>query len=187
MLRADFSNRKALFCLVHGALCVVTIGTLTMLTGMPFLFPALGGSAFMLLFMPQVLPSAPRSVVLGHMLGASIGWASAQLCGLDFERATLLHGGGAIHVAAAALALGSTSALMILLRAPHPPAGATTLLFALGQITPWWCILVVGFGGLLLTLQMGCVYRFAGQSYPLWRAESSIALPMPETAPPARD
>ena len=166
----DLSRRKALFCLVHGMLAVVTAGILSLATGTPILFPAYGATAFILMMMPGGLPAAPRSVIVAHFIGATVGWASARVCNIDFAQATLLHGGGWQHVAAAAIALGVTSALMLLARAPHPPAGATTLIFALGQLTPWYDIAIVTGSVAILCLQMGVAYRLSKVPYPLWSA-----------------
>jgi CBS-domain-containing membrane protein len=173
----DFSRRKALFCFVQATLSVATAGTLALLTGTPMLFPAYGATTFILLWMPNALPACPRSVVLSHAIGAAVGWACARMMGLDFEAASLLHNGGAPHVAAAALALGLTCALMVLVRAPHPPAGATTLIFALGQITAWQSIAVVTASVWILTVQMGFIYRVSGQTYPRWDAIHAIPEP----------
>jgi CBS domain-containing membrane protein len=171
----DFSRRKALFCLLHGMLAVVTAGALSLVTGTPILFPAYGATAFILMVMPNGLPAAPRSVVLGHCIGATVGWSSAHACNIDFAQATLMHGGSWQHVAAAAIALGVASALMLVARAPHPPAGATTLIFALGQLTPAYDIAIVTGSVAILCLQMGAVYRFANVPYPLWSATRAPA------------
>ena len=44
-------------------------------------------------------------------------------------------GVSAARVGSAALSLASSGALMILLKASHPPAGATTLIISLGIVT----------------------------------------------------
>lgn len=176
----NLSRRNAYFSLVHGMLAVATAGAIALVTHTPFLFPAYGATAFILMVMPTALPAAPRSVLLGHFIGATVGWTSAHACSIDFGRATLLHGGGWQHVAAAAIALGVTSALMILWHAPHPPAGATTLIFALGQITPWYDIAIVTGSVAILCLQMGIAYRIVNVPYPIWSA-ARAASPTPNS------
>jgi CBS-domain-containing membrane protein len=164
--------------LFHGVFAVATAGALALATQTPFLFPAYGATAFMLMVMPTGLPAAPRSVLIGHFIGATVGWASAQACSIDFAHATLLHGGSWHHVAAAAIALGITSALMILAHAPHPPAGATALIFSLGQITPWYDIAIVTGSVAILCLQMGIAYRLSNGPYPVW---SAVRIPAPSS------
>lgn len=59
---------------------------------------------------------------------------------------------------------------MILLRAPHPPAGATTLIVSLGILTAPWQLAVLMLAVVLLTVQAFVINRLAGIPYPLWSA-----------------
>ncbi len=72
------------------------------------------------------------------------------------------------RVIAAALSLGLTSGLMVLLKSPHPPAGATTLIISLGILTQPWQLLLLMVAVVLLTLQALVINRLAGIPYPLW-------------------
>lgn len=74
----------------------------------------------------------------------------------------------AARVGAAALSLASTGALMILLKAAHPPAGATTLIISLGIVTRPFHLLVIEIAVAILTLQAISINRLAGLDYPLW-------------------
>ena len=72
------------------------------------------------------------------------------------------------RVIAAALSLGLTAGVMVLLKSPHPPAGATTLIVSLGILRqPWQLVLLMG-AVVLLTLQALAINRLAGIPYPLW-------------------
>lgn len=73
------------------------------------------------------------------------------------------------RVAAAALSLAATGALMIWFKAAHPPAGATTLIISLGAITRPQHMLVIEVALILLVLQAIAINRLAGLDYPLWR------------------
>ena len=73
------------------------------------------------------------------------------------------------RVLAAALSLAATGALMILLKAAHPPAGATTLIISLGAITRPLHLVVIEGALVLLVLQAIGINRLAGLDYPLWR------------------
>jgi anaerobic selenocysteine-containing dehydrogenase len=74
----------------------------------------------------------------------------------------------AARVGAAALSLASTGALMILLKAAHPPAGATTLIISLGIVTRPFHLLVIEIAVAVLTLQAIVINRLAGIDYPIW-------------------
>ena len=78
-------------------------------------------------------------------------------------------------VVAAALSLASTAALMILLKASHPPAGATTLIVSLGIITKLPYLAIIEIAVLVLTAQAFCINRLAGLPYPVWKAPRSSA------------
>ena len=66
------------------------------------------------------------------------------------------------------MSLASAGALMILLKAAHPPAGATTLIISLGIVTRPFHLLVIEIAVALLTLQAIAINRLAGIDYPLW-------------------
>jgi CBS-domain-containing membrane protein len=69
---------------------------------------------------------------------------------------------------AAALSLAATGALMILLKAAHPPAGATTLIISLGIVTCPFHLVIIEVAVALLALQAIGINRLAGIDYPLW-------------------
>ena len=72
------------------------------------------------------------------------------------------------RVLAAALALAATGAAMILLRVTHPPAGATTLIVALGIVSNPFHLAVIEVAVALLVLQAIIINRLAGVDFPLW-------------------
>jgi len=73
------------------------------------------------------------------------------------------------RVFAAALSLSATGALMVLLRADHPPAGATTLIVSLGIIFKPKALAIIEAAVLLLVAQALIITRVAGLPYPLWK------------------
>jgi len=78
------------------------------------------------------------------------------------------------RMGAAALSLGLTAGVMAWVRAPHPPAGATTLIVSLGILTDPVHLGVLMLAVVLLVLQGFVINRLAGVDYPYWapRAES---------------
>ena len=66
------------------------------------------------------------------------------------------------------MSLGLTAGLMVWLKVPHPPAGATTLIVSLGVPAKPIQLVVLMLGVLLLVLQGIVINRLAGLDYPLW-------------------
>jgi CBS-domain-containing membrane protein len=73
------------------------------------------------------------------------------------------------RILSAALAISATGALMVLFSVSHPPAGATTLIVALGILSKPQYLLVIEAAVILLTAQAWVFNRLAGLPYPGWR------------------
>lgn len=158
----------ALFSFVNGCLSIGLMSVLAVLTNSPFVFPSLGPTAFLFFYTPTAPSASPRNTLIGHAVGASAGYLSLVVTGLTMAGPALSVGVTWPRVIAAALSLGITAGVMVLLRAPHPPAGATTLIVSLGLLThPWQLALLMG-AVVVLTLQALIINRLAGISYPLW-------------------
>lgn len=166
--RHDPTRVLALFNLVNGSLSIGLLAAVAHATHSPFIFPSLGPTAFLLFHQPTAAASSPRNTLTGHFVGATLGWISLAAFGLLDAPSALLAGVSWAHVGAAALSLGGTSALMVLLRAPHPPAGATTLIVSLGLMPHLWQIPVLMAAVLLLLAQAFLLNRLAGIRYPFW-------------------
>ncbi len=160
----------AVFTLVNGSLSIGLMAMLAHFARSPFIFPSLGPTAFLLFYRPLATSASPRSTTLGHLIGAAVGWLSLALFGLLDAPSALASGVGWPRVGAAALSLGGTGGIMVLLRAVHPPAGATTLIVSLGLMSHPWQIGVLMAAVLLLTGQAFAINRLAGFPYPRWRA-----------------
>jgi CBS domain-containing membrane protein len=158
----------ALFGFVNGCISIGIMSMLALVTGSPFIFPSLGPTAFLFFYTPTAPSAAPRNTIIGHAIGVIMGYLSLWITGLTMAGPALSVGVTWSRVIAAALSLGLTAGGMVLLRAPHPPAGATTLIISLGILTqiPQLFLLMVAVG--LLTLQAIVINRLAGIPYPLW-------------------
>lgn len=144
-------SRLALFHLAGGGLSIGLVAAVALCFESSFLFPSLGPTAFLLFYTPESEVSSPRSTLLGHLIGALAGWLSLAVFGLLDAPPALVAGVDWPRVGAAALSLGGTSALMVLLDAVHPPAGATTLIVSLGLMPSLWQIPIL-MGAMLLLL-----------------------------------
>src|SRR6266571_7945538 len=167
----------ALFSFVNGCISIRLMSALAVITGSPFIFPSLGPTAFLFFYTPTAPAASPRNTLIGHAVGAIAGYFSLVVTGLTMAGPALVVGVTWPRVIAAALSLGLTAGLMVLLKATHPPAGATTLIISLGLLThPLQLLLLMG-AVVLLTIQAFVINRLAGIPYPLWNPPAEPADP----------
>lgn len=168
--RHDSTLVLSVFSLVNGFISIALLATVALLSGQPFIFPSLGPTAFLFFYTPLAPSASPRNALMGHLIGAVAGWVSLAAFGLLHAAPALGAGVTPGRVGAAALSLGLTSGLMVLLRAPHPPAGATTLIVSLGLLRTPAQLAVLMAAVAILALQAIVINRLAGLPYPLWKA-----------------
>ena len=158
----------ALFSFVNGCISIGIMAGLAIITGSPFIFPSLGPTAFLFFYTPTAPAASPRNALVGHGIGVVAGYLSLVVTGLTLARPAFEVGVNGPRVIAAALSLGLTAGLMVLLKSPHPPAGATTLIISLGIMTKPIHLLILMCAVVLLTAQAFIINRLAGIDYPLW-------------------
>jgi CBS-domain-containing membrane protein len=163
----------AAFMFVNGFVTIGLLAAVAMVSHTPFVFPSLGPTAFLLFFTPTSPTASPRHTLYGHAIGILCGYGALLATGLEHAPPTIVAGVDGARILAAALSLASTGALMILLKCAHPPAGATTLIIALGIVTRPFYLVIIEVAVAILVLQAIVINRFAGLDYPLWarRAE----------------
>lgn len=141
-------------------LVIAGIGGLGTWAGQPWLFPSLGPTIFLQAVTPNDPSARPWNTVVGHAIGAGAGLLALFVCGAD--HAPLPASAGFVvgsRVAAAALAVALTVAGQLLIRAPHAPAAATTMLIALGGMQPDGRTLVALVVGVGLIAALGEITR----------------------------
>jgi hypothetical protein len=118
-----------------GGLLMIAVGMSAWLAGMPWLIPSLGPTAYLQVENPAHPASRFYNTVVGHAIGLAAGLLAVFLLGAA-EMPSVLGDHQIVlpRVWAAAIALALTILIGLLLKASHPPAGATTLLVALGAI-----------------------------------------------------
>jgi len=158
----------AVFTFVNSFVSIGILAAVAMVSGSPFVFPSLGPTAFLFFFAPRSPAATPRHALYGHAIGLLCGYASLWLFGLQDAPSAMTGTVDLQRLLAVGLSLALTGALMILLRAVHPPAGATTLIVSLGIVTAWRHLLVIEAAVVLLTAQALLINRHAGIDYPLW-------------------
>jgi CBS-domain-containing membrane protein len=181
-----FPERRvwAAFMFVNGFVTIALLAGVAMISRTPFVFPSLGPTAFLLFFTPTSPTASPRHTLYGHAIGILCGYGALLVTGLAHAPPAMVSGVDLARILAAALSLASTGALMILLKCAHPPAGATTLIIALGIVTLPFYLLIIEVAVAVLVLQAIVINRLAGLDYPLWarRAESRTRLESKPTA-----
>ena len=158
----------ALFSFINGCISIGLMSALALITRSPFIFPSLGPTAFLFFYTPRAPSASPRNTLIGHTIGVLAGYFSLVVTGLTAAGPALAVGVSWPRVIAAALSLGLTAGLMVLLKSPHPPAGATTLIISLGILTKPWQLVLLLIAVALLTAQAFAINRLAGIPYPLW-------------------
>jgi CBS domain-containing membrane protein len=161
-------KRRAAYTCVWTFVSMIVIGFVAALTEHPYLFPSLGPTAIMLFAHPLRKDSSPRHILIGHGIGAASGYFALALTGLlsvPFSAGISSH-----RVLAAAIALGLTAGIMTLTKSEHAPAGATTLIVALGIMPTLADFLFLMAAVAALTAIGFAVSRACGIAYPLWAA-----------------
>jgi CBS-domain-containing membrane protein len=147
---------------------IASLGELAAATRLPWLFPSLGPTALMLLAAPLAANSSPRSAVCGHAIGALCGWLALWATGLSDAGVADLRSITHDRVIASALALAATGGMMVIAGVMHPPAGATTLIVALGLITAPADLVIVELAVLILVVEGVLINRLSGVDCPFW-------------------
>jgi CBS-domain-containing membrane protein len=154
--------------LVNGFITIALLAALAMISHTPFVFPSLGPTAILLFVTPLSPTASPRNTLYGHAIAIVCGYGSLLITGLEKAPPALVAGIDSRRIVAAALSLALTSALLVLLKSVHPPAGATTLIISLGIVTNIFYLFVLEIAVAILVLQGILINRAAGLDYPLW-------------------
>lgn len=138
------------------ALVLGLVGLLGMWLDVPWLFPSLGPTIAIQAANPELPSARPWNVGAGHLIGMACGIAAVCVTGAAGEPGVAAaHALSGPRVAAAVLAVLLSMALQAAARARHPPAEATTLLFALGALQPELRSVVAVAGGVALVALLG--------------------------------
>jgi CBS domain-containing membrane protein len=159
----------ALYAFVACALAVAVSGLAAYFTRQPLLFPSLGPTALLFFERPMSPGASPRNALIGHLVAVLAGVLCLALFGLLDDPSILREGVAPARVGAGALSLALAGAVLLLLRASHPPAGATVLIVSLGLLkTP---VELAMAGVVLLTVVGWLINWTAGVPAPVWGAK----------------
>ncbi|SFR85584.1 HPP family protein [Halomicrobium zhouii] len=114
------------------------LGGVVWASGLPFVFPSLGPTAYLFATDPDGPESAPRRVVGGHALGVAAGLVAYHLVAGDVTL-TAATGPGTLAslrlAVSGVVAVGLTTVGMLATDTGHAPACATTLIVSLGILS----------------------------------------------------
>ena len=122
----------------HAGALLSALGAVVWLSGLPFLFPSLGPTAYLFATDPDARQSLPRRVVGGHAIGVLAGLLAYHALAGDvvitasMGAATM---GGLRLAASGVVAVALTTAGMVVTDTGHAPACATTLIVGLGILS----------------------------------------------------
>ncbi|MGI4828248.1 MAG: HPP family protein [Janthinobacterium lividum] len=141
----------AVYVFLNGFFTIGTLALLGAVSRSPFVFPSLGPTAYLFFFSPLAEAASPRNTIAGHAIGLVCGFAAFLLFPVPHLSYAATQSIYWPRIFAAALSLSLTGALMVLFRISHPPAGATTLIVALGILSRPKYLLVIEIAVILLT------------------------------------
>ncbi len=163
------------YVFVNSAITIAILSVIALVTDLPFVFPSLGPTAFILFFSSMSAAACPRNVISGHLIGVLAGFGALAVFGLlsvdpDLDDTSWQ------RLGAVALCLSVTLAVMVLFNVPHAPAGATTLIVGLGLMRTPGQLTILMLAVVLMVVQAMVINRLAGLAYPWWGPASEPSM-----------
>ncbi len=152
----------AFFVLINSFITIAILSFFAYLSGTSFIFPSLGPTAILFFLTPHAQAAKPKNALWGHAIGIACGYVALIATGLATAPSVLNEGVTVPRIIAASIALALTGAIMVIAKTPHPPAGATTLIVALGFITQPFSLVIVEVAVALLAGQAILINKLAG-------------------------
>ncbi len=172
---ADERSVVSAVAALNAAIAILTIGGLAWALDMPFVYPALGPTAFILFASPFSRAAAPRSVIIGHGSAIICGWVSWHVVSFLSGQAVSPTTQDVPLFVSASLALALTCILLVRLACPHAPACASALIVAVGAASDWLTVLGMALGVVLITAEAVVISRLAGVNVPLWLPRPKVS------------
>jgi CBS domain-containing membrane protein len=164
-----WGNRgNAVYTFLGGLLTIALSGTLAWLLKEPLVFPSLGATAFLFFETPMAEVASPRNTIIGHYTGAAVAYFWLLVFGLQHAPSVLDTGFHADRAAAVALSVACTGGILRLLRAAHPPAGATTVIVSASLLATGEQLAALAAGVAVLTITAHIANRLLGVPAPRW-------------------
>jgi CBS domain-containing membrane protein len=162
------TRASSVYVCVGGFIAIGTVAAIASVTGITFIFPSLGATAFLQLYVPQAPVASPRNTICGHALGLIGGAFALIITGLWYTHFVPSDHLSWQQVLAAAISMAMAGGLMCRFNLGHPPAAATALIVSLGLIHSVKGLLLLEVAVVLLTAITYTTNRIAGIKFPLW-------------------
>jgi CBS domain-containing membrane protein len=159
---------EALYTFIACVLALAVSGLAAYLTKQPLLFPSLGPAALLFFEQPMIAGSSPRNTLIGHLVAVLAGALCLALFGLLDDPSILVEGVTLLRIGVVALSLALAGAVLLLLRASHPPAGATVLIVSLGLLKTPTELTMIMVGVAILIVAGWVINRALGTPVPAW-------------------
>jgi CBS domain-containing membrane protein len=166
-----WGNRgNAVYTFLGSLLAIALSGFCAWLFKQPLLFPSLGATAFLFFETPLAEVGTPRNAIIGHGVAIVAALASLGLFGLLSSPSVYVQGVTPARIGAVALSVALTGGVLRLLRAAHPPAGATTIIVSSGLLEKTHQVVSVAVGVVIITAGSWALNRLLGIPAPRWAA-----------------
>ena len=164
-----WGNRgNAIYTALGSLLTIALSGLLAWALDEPLVFPSLGATAFLFFETPMAEVASIRNTVIGHTVATVVAFVWLSVFGLVGEPSAIETGFTAERVACVALSLACTGGFLRLLRAAHPPAGATTVIVSIGLLTTVDELAILLAGVVILSAAAWSLNRALGVPAPAW-------------------
>jgi len=168
-LQERWGNRgNAVYTFTGSLIAIAVSGAAAWAFAEPLLFPSLGATAFLFFETPMAEIASPRNAIIGHTVAVLAAVLAIAVFGLLDAPSAYEAGVGPERVGAVALAVALTGGALRLLRAAHPPAGATTIIVSSGLLDDPLQLVAVVIGVAILTIASWGLNRLLGVPAPRW-------------------
>jgi CBS-domain-containing membrane protein len=164
------NNGNAIYTFLGSLVAIGLSGAWSYIVKQPLVFPSLGATAFLIFETPMAEVGSPRNTIVGHTVGVLAGALSLAIFGLLDAPSLYVSGLTLGRVCAMALAVALTGGVLRVIRAAHPPAGATTIIVSSGLLVTFRQVVAVAAGVVLLTAACWLLNRAFGIRVPVWAA-----------------
>lgn len=113
--------------------------------------------------------ASPRNAIVGHLVAIAAAVVALSVFGFLDAPSAYESGVDPARIGAVARAVALTGGTLRLLRAAHPPGGATTIIVSSGLLDEPVQLAAVVVGVLLLTAAGFALNRAMGVPAPIWR------------------
>ena len=170
-LYGHYGNRgNAAYTALGSLFAIALSGLWAWLFNEPLLFPSLGATAFLFFETPTAEVGTPRNAIIGHFVAIGAAVLSLVIFGLWNAPSVYVTGVSPARVGAVAVSVALTGGILRLLRAAHPPAGATTIIVSSGLLAKPTQLGMVAAGVALITVAGWTLNRLMGVPAPVWAA-----------------